>query len=260
MPYIQTLFSGSSGNSTLVSAPEGKLLVDMGRSCRMTLGALYGLGLSASDLSAVLITHEHIDHVAGLATFLKHYRLPVYGLPKCLSYLLSRDLVPRDADLREITPGSELQIAGAGITPFRTNHDSLDCCGYRFQLGSGAAAIATDIGRVTEEVYRCLEGCRVVALESNYDDGALLAGRYPFSLKQRIRSDFGHLSNHDCAETCAKLASSGTSGFFLMHVSEENNSPSLAKTTFNSFLENCGCPEVQVEVAPRNNPGPRFSL
>jgi len=260
MPFIQTLFSGSSGNCTLVAGERSALLVDMGRSCRMTLNALYELGLSASDLEAILITHEHIDHVAGLKTFLKHYKVPVMGLPACLRYIRERGLVPDDAELIPIEDEVSFDAIGAKVTPFRTNHDSMDCCGYRFDFPGVSAAIATDIGKVTDSAMRRMLGCSMVCLESNYDDGALLAGSYPFSLKQRIRSDFGHLSNADCAGAAIKLVEGGTRCFSLMHLSDENNSPSLAETTFCGFLENYGIEGVTVRVAPRNCPGERFSL
>ena len=260
MAFLQTLYSGSSGNSTVLDFDGGSLLVDMSCSCKKTVEALYETGRAVSDIEAIFITHEHIDHVRGLKIFLKHYPMPVYGPAACLEWLRIHDSVPATAELIPLDDGQTVCLAGARITPFRTQHDSVDCFGYRFDFEGGAAAVATDIGTMTDEVFARLEGCGTVALESNYDEGVLLAGPYPFPLKQRIRSDFGHLSNSDSAYTGVRLAKAGTRQFSLMHLSAENNTPSLALTTFMGLLENYGIEGVTVKAAPRNGPGVRFEL
>jgi phosphoribosyl 1,2-cyclic phosphodiesterase len=252
---IATLYSGSSGNSTLVCGERARVLVDMGCSCKKTLGELYSLGVSAKDIDAVFITHEHSDHVGGLLTFLSHYGVPVYGSERTLRYLRERGIVPKSAKLEPLEKGAAIKIGDITARCFSTSHDSADCVGYRFGLESGASiAVATDLGFVSDEVFAELLGCSLVALESNYDDTMLLSGKYPYYLKARIRSHVGHLSNRECAEAAVKLAEGGTKRLVLMHLSRENNIPELALTGCLSILENYGITEevTKVSVAPRH--------
>jgi len=252
-----TLYSGSSGNSTLVSDNGTSLLVDMGRSCRSTVSALYSIGVAASDINAILITHEHTDHVSGLMTFLKHYSVPVFGTGRTLEHLRRHNLTPPHARLIDIDALSGFEVGAISVDKFTTSHDSEDSVGYRFTFGSGAtASIATDLGYVSPEVLDALSGCDVVALESNYDETKLVTGRYPYYLKQRIMSNTGHLSNDDCARAASILAKRGTRRLVLVHLSRENNEPEIALTTCLSNLENCGAAEsIKVSVAPRFDVG-----
>lgn len=254
MAKFVTLYSGSSGNSSFVSDGSTSLLVDMGRSCRSTLAALYSLGTAASDIQAILVTHEHIDHVSGLMTFLKHYPVPVFGARKTLDYLHYQDLVPAHTQLISVDGLTDFCVGDIKVNTFATSHDSADCVGYKFSFRSGAAAaVATDLGYVSEDVMNAISGCDLVALESNYDDVMLMHGKYPYFLKKRISSNTGHLSNEACAETATKLAQSGTSRMVLIHLSRENNEPEIALTTCLSNLENngIGSSRMKVSIAPR---------
>ena len=252
MPQIASLYSGSSGNSTLIKDGDCCLLVDLGGSCRKTVGAVNALGVAASSVSAVLVTHEHSDHISGLEIFLKYYNVPVFGNEKTLAYIENNLALPASAQLVPID-GCGLVFGGVEVTPFDTPHDSVHCLGYRFDFDCGcSAAVATDLGHMTDSVYDRLRGCSTVALESNYDDGMLRLGRYPAFLKQRILSDYGHLSNFDCALTAAKLAECGTKHMLLMHLSKDNNTPNVALTTCISELEAGGSEEsCTVAAAPR---------
>lgn len=258
MARFVTLYSGSSGNSSLVTDGATSLLVDMGCSCKRTLEALYSLGYAARDLRGILITHEHSDHISGLMTFLKHYHLPVYGSFATLCYLKSNDLVPPRANLITVSTGEEFAVGTISARAFPTSHDSVDCVGYRFRFADGKRiAVATDLGYVSDDVLAELTGCELVGLESNYEDDLLLTGRYPYYLKSRIRSISGHLSNAECALTTARLIQSGTKRVVLMHLSQENNMPELALTGCLSALENCGLADsgAVVSVAPRHCAG-----
>lgn len=253
MALFQTLYSGSSGNCTLIRDGSTALLVDMGKNCKTTLKALYDAGIAASDLDGILITHEHSDHIAGLNVFLKHYPVPLFGSDLTLEYLYNNALVPQHADLIGLKPDEEMMLKDVTFSGFRTSHDSVDCFGYRFLFSNGKkAAVATDLGCVTERVRESLADCDFVGIESNYDDGMLRFGKYPLYLKRRIASAMGHLSNFDCAETVTDLASHGTPRFMLMHLSQENNAPEVALTTCLGILENGGVPDCIVEVAPRH--------
>ncbi|MEA5050491.1 MAG: MBL fold metallo-hydrolase [Oscillospiraceae bacterium] len=263
MPAFATLYSGSSGNSTLIRTQDTALLVDMGGSCKRTLDALYSLGCAARDIRGILVTHEHSDHVAGLYIFLKNYPVPVYGSARTLDYLRRRSLVPAGAALVPVEAHEGFAVGDIGAEGFRTSHDSEDCFGYRFSFGNGASmAVATDLGCVTDDVYGSLCGCELVALESNYEDEMLIGGRYPYYLKARIRSRSGHLSNAECAACAARLAQTGTRRLVLMHLSRDNNTPDVALTDCLSALENYGVPEdsFRVSVAPRFDVGELIEL
>lgn len=257
MPQITTLCSGSSGNSVLVRGDGGTtLLVDMGQSCRKTLYALKDLGIYPQDIDAVLITHEHSDHVSGLNTFLKHYSVPLYVSELSASVMLNEKTVPSGTEMRYVHAGEDFSVGDIRIIPFRTSHDSADCIGYCFCFSDGSrAAIATDTGYVPDDVMSVLRGCSVVCLESNYDDRMLLTGPYPYYLKSRIRSKNGHLCNDDCAAAAVSLVESGTKTLVLMHLSAENNMPAIARMTVETALENNGFSgRCRVITAPRFEP------
>lgn len=252
MTKFVPLYSGSSGNSTAVVHNGRVLLVDIGCSCRKTVGALYSIGQAASEVEAILLTHEHSDHIGGLSVFLRHYPVPVYGTAGTLSEVERLCSLPADTELRVLS--GEEELCGMGVRSFATPHDSRECCGFRFSLGRQSAAIATDIGHMTQEVYDNLLGCQAVLLESNYDEGLLMMGRYPYPLKQRIRSDYGHLSNYDCADTLSRLVQAGAEHIRLMHLSAENNTPQMALTTAAGALENIGAGSVDLLAACRSEP------
>ena len=255
MAKLITLYSGSSGNSTLITDGGSALLVDMGQSCRRTLTSLYALGMAASDIDAILLTHEHTDHVSGLMTFLKHYKIPVFGAGRTLAYLRRNMLVPNNAELIETDGLDGFEVGAIKVRYFETSHDSEACLGYRFGFESGKSlALATDLGYVSEEVFDAMLGCEVVALESNYDETKLMTGKYPYFLKNRIRAVTGHLSNDACAAAAVRLAGGGTSRMVLMHLSRENNEPELALTTCLACLEDNGI-RMEVCVAPRYDIG-----
>jgi len=261
MATFQTLYSGSSGNCTVIRDGHTALLVDMGKSCRATLSALYSLGLSASSLSGILITHEHSDHVNGLLTFLKHYDVPLFANSRTLSRLRGCRLIPESCCANEIHEGEPFELDGVRVECFHTDHDSAACVGYRFGFSDGsAAAVATDLGRVSGGVLEALRGCSLVALESNYDDAKLMMGRYPMYLKNRIASDVGHLSNLDCSAALARLAAEDDASFVLMHLSEENNAPQIALTTCYGVMENFGVSSPSVCVAPRHTPSEEIAV
>ncbi len=262
MAKFTTLYSGSSGNSTLIRTDGACVLVDMGQSCKKTIEALYSLGVGAGDIDAVLVTHEHTDHVSGLKTFLKHYRAAVYGPARSLRCLSSAGIIPDGRRSFEVDGGREFTLGDMRFSAFETSHDSEGCVGYRFCFAGGAAvALATDLGVVSDGVLDALRGCKLVGLEANYDENMLLCGPYPYYLKSRIRSDLGHLSNEACARTAALLAGSGTETVVLMHLSRENNLPELAGMACSSALENCGrAGSCRVVVAPRYEVGETIEI
>lgn len=231
MANFTTLYSGSSGNCAYIEEDGHYLLVDMGKSSRITQTALRELGAAPDGLEGILVTHEHIDHVRGLGVFLKQRSVPVYGCAATLDYLADRGMVPPNAELVELE-GREDDVGGFGVQSFATSHDSVACCGYRVTTPKGRVlAIATDLGFVSDEVLANLLLADAVALEANYDLHMLMTGPYPYYLKTRIASKRGHLCNDESAETLFRLLENGCERFALCHLSEENNAPELVKRT-----------------------------
>lgn len=249
---ITTLASGSSGNCILVSHGETHILVDCGISCLRIRRALAALGLSCADLAAILITHEHSDHISGLATLFKQFHLPVY-----CSRGTARQLEYRVAFLGEVlhpfAPGEGFALGEVAVESFPTPHDAADSVGYTFTAGGRKAAIVTDLGAVTEPVERAVTGSHLMVVESNHDPDWVVDGPYPWHLKQRVLGPQGHLSNADCAALCARV---GADTVVLAHLSAENNTPELALTAVRAAV----APHVTVETAPRSEMGRRYEV
>ncbi len=235
MAEFVSLYSGSSGNCSVVKSDGHYLLIDMGKGVRTTSAALKALELPISDCGGILVTHEHSDHVKGLGTFLKRYPLPVYGSAATLDFLDANGIVPPSCELVAID-GREEDICGFGVRAFPTSHD-VPCVGYRIETPDGKTmSIATDLGVLTAAVHEALAGCDLVALESNYDLHMLRCGPYPYYLRARIESSRGHLSNDECSAKLLELIQEGCRRFALCHLSQENNTPALALQTVFSTL------------------------
>lgn len=255
MATVQTLYSGSSGNCTLLKDASTSILIDMGKSCKETVAALSSAGEEPENISAIFITHEHSDHISGLEVFLRRYRVPLFGSAATLEYLWDNALIP-ECDFAEVEPGQEILLGSVAVSGFRTSHDSVDCYGYRFGFeNKRSAGLATDLGYVSEGVMENLSGCSFIGLESNYDEELLRLGPYPSFLKKRISSRSGHLSNKECAQALAMFAAKGTEKCLLMHLSERNNAPEYALTACLGMMENYGIDGCEVEVAPRHIAG-----
>ena len=243
-----SLYSGSRGNAFLVEAPTGRILIDAGRSAKKLSAALAEIGIEPDALDAILVTHEHNDHVSALPVFLKHHPLPVH-LPRACAYKLECDPCAASCLLPH-APISTKMIAGMTIRSFPTPHDSRGSVGYRIEIPTDGGIFrfgyATDIGYVTKEIEDALIGCDAVVLESNHDPEMLEAGPYPYDLKLRIASRRGHLSNPDCAEFASRLCKSGTKALMLAHLSEENNTPD---TAFDACFSSIADDSVTLRVA-----------
>lgn len=262
MAEFISLYSGSSGNCSVVRCGAHYLLIDMGKGVRTTTAALKALELPIGDCDGILVTHEHSDHVKGLGTFLKKYPLPVYGAAATLDMLEASGIVPPSCPL--YTLGSAEEDVGAfGVRMFPTSHD-VPCVGYRIQTPDGRTmAIATDLGTLTPAVHAALAGCDMVALESNYDLHMLRTGRYPYYLRARIESTRGHLSNDECSAKLLELIQEGCKRFALCHLSQENNTPALAlQTVFTTLAAAQVVPEPDcvVQAQRRNEVSPPLAF
>ena len=199
--------SGSGGNCLLLSDGSTHVLVDAGISMRRIEASLREAGIAMSDITGVLITHEHSDHISGLKMLLKHHHLPVYAPHTVVNRM--RGMLPDvDGSLNIIEVGTVFELGSLRVRAFHTPHDTDESVGYRFS-GTGSFAIATDMGHVTDEVLDGLTCSETVLIESNHDIDMLSYGSYPVYLKRRILSDRGHLSNKDCAVLARHLAENG---------------------------------------------------
>lgn len=247
MTCLTIFASGSSGNCALISAGGVRFLVDAGISLRRLTAGLAREGLSPDDLSGVFITHEHSDHVSGLAMLLRYHPMPVYAPRTVASRLLG--MLPDTEEYLEVLHTSESVAMGeARVTAFHTWHDTPESVGYRVD-GEASLGVCTDLGAVTDEVREALRGVSAAVVEANHDEERLRYGPYPAPLKRRILSDHGHLSNADCGGLCRYLAENGARTLVLGHLSRENNTPELALRAVNEALAGEACPP-RVLVAP----------
>lgn len=245
--FYYSIASGSAGNCGLYMAGDTAVLIDAGVSLRAITQALAGLGLSPGGLSAVLLTHEHIDHVKGLPMLLKKHRVPVYASRGTAAALEEKEPLCRGR--LTVHDMDAIPIGPVTAVPFDTPHDAAESVGYILEHEGCRFGYATDLGFVPRDVMDKLRGCAAVVLESNHDPQMLQAGPYPYPLKLRIAGPTGHLSNPDCAVCAGELVRSGTRALVLAHLSEKNNMPALALQQTKNALR--GLPPCRIEVAPK---------
>jgi len=238
---VSVLASGSRGNSAVIESSRARLLVDAGVSCRETFKRLKLGGLEPRSLSAILITHEHSDHVYGLATLAKKLDIPVFmtgGTHQAWARSLRDDSgqLPTLAKLEIFSAGRQFQIADITVMPFTIPHDAADPVGFTFHAEGAKIAFATDLGYMPASVRDHLRRCDVLILESNHDVEMLRVGPYPWSVKQRVMSRVGHLSNDALAQFFAEDYDGGASHIVLAHLSEQNNHPEVARRTAEQAL------------------------
>ena len=226
------LASGSSGNCALVRAGGVSILVDVGVSALQVAKRLGAFGCSPSEVDAVFLTHEHSDHIRGLEVFLRRHRdAPVWTTAGTWS-----ELKVRSTGGGELVPGDTVRVGGLRVTPVRTSHDAADPVAFVFDDGSHCAAYCTDTGRFTTLLEQRLQGCELLLLETNHDSDMLRNGPYPWPLKQRIQSSLGHLGNHQSGEAVDALRSSLLKAVVGLHLSAENNCPTMVVETLRSAV------------------------
>ena len=236
-----SLFSGSSGNSTYVGTADGGLLIDVGVSARRIVNALRQRDIDPTTIRAVLLTHEHSDHIAGLQVLCRQFGWPVIASEGTLDGLSAQNKIDGNQKLYMLPIGRSVSVAGLQVTPFETPHDSRQCYGYRVDSEDGRSlAMTTDLGYLPESVLQAINGCDFIHIESNHDPVMLQNGPYPYMLKQRIRGPGGHLSNADCAAVLPRLVAAGATRIMLAHLSAHNNTPELAQTTATAALTDAG--------------------
>jgi phosphoribosyl 1,2-cyclic phosphodiesterase len=230
---VSVLASGSRGNSTLVESSSTRILVDAGISCRETFKRMKAAGNDPHTLSAILITHEHSDHVSGLLVLARKLKIPVF-MTGATHQAWSRSVRdasgerPQLARLELFSSGRSFLIGDIEVRPFTIPHDAVDPVGFTFRTGGIKIGIATDLGRLLANVKDNLRGCDLLVIESNHDLEMLRNGPYPWSVKQRVGSPTGHLSNEKLAEFFATDYDGHASYIVLAHLSELNNHPERA--------------------------------
>lgn len=259
MTKVCTLASGSSGNATLISRGHTHILIDAGISMRRISAALKAHGLSLSDMSALLITHSHSDHVCALKTMLKHCDFPIYASDGT-AFDLENRFSGIHPHLRSFSAGDRFSLEDFEILSFPTSHDAPDSVCYRLNSESGSVGILTDTGYVTQAAEAALRGVDTLILEANHDVETLKSGPYPYYLQARILGSGGHLSNADAAHFAVSAAQNGTQRIILAHLSQDNNTPAMALHTVQRALSSRGCSAVALSVAPRSEPGPVYPL
>lgn len=233
------LFSGSKANCTYISGAKGAFLVDAGASCKAIMNALEEINEDAQNIKAILITHEHSDHIKGLKALCKKLQVPVIASETTVNTLINIDAVSADSQLCAIDKSVETELGI--INRFDTMHDCEGSSGYSIELYEGTRiSVCTDLGVVTPTVRENLKGSNLVLIESNHDLRMLQSGPYPPELKLRIAGERGHLSNSCCASELPELLKSGTTRFVLGHISENNNLPALALRTSQAALIDAG--------------------
>jgi phosphoribosyl 1,2-cyclic phosphodiesterase len=242
MPVRMTvLASGSRGNCTVLSTAQGSILVDAGISCRETVKRMKAMGEDPQQLQAIVISHEHSDHVAGLQVMAGKLKVPVYmtGATYQSWRRSSRDKEGKPAKLERLEffeAGRSFSIGDITTTPFTIPHDAADPCGFTFTAEGVKIGIVTDLGCMTANIKHHLRRCDGLMIESNHDLEMLRNGPYPWMVKQRVMSRVGHLSNSALAEFFQSDYDGGAAFLVLAHLSEQNNHPELARETASRAL------------------------
>lgn len=240
------LASGSKGNCCYISDGTTDILIDMGISATRVEKCLSVLGVNP-DTVRVLVTHAHSDHINGLKIFCKKH-----VLAKVICQREVAVAVAREQGISPLVASRSFRVGDMNVTALPVSHD-VPCFGYVVSSGEHSVAVVTDIGVVSLEQMNALSSCGIVMLESNHDVDMLKVNpRYNAMLKRRILSEYGHLSNVDCAAACAYLAASGVKRFVLAHLSEENNNPELAIATVTGSIESAGVSGVAVTAAKQD--------
>lgn len=247
-----TLFSGSSGNSIYVGTEKTKILVDAGFSGKKIMQSLNEINIDINEIQALMVTHEHIDHIKGVGVLSRRYDIPIYASPKTWAELACIGKIS-DHNKREYEYG--LEIGDLKVEFFKTCHDAVQPVGLVLCHRDGQVGIATDTGCITSGIKKVISGSETIIFEANHDEDMLVKGPYPFHLKKRISSDLGHLSNRVAGEALKEIIGGKTQHVILAHLSEVNNTPGVAYQDVAVALEEENIlDEVKLTVAPRFQP------
>ena len=246
MLEVHLLASGSDGNCTVIESDGEAIMIDAGISCRRIMSLMEVAGIDKESVKAILITHEHADHISGAGATARKLDVPIMTNISTFeaSNLGNVKYIPVD-------PTSSFKVAGMKVTPLPTSHDAVDPCCYFTETDNGRVLLATDTGKLNFQIEHALSLADIAILESNYDPDMLTNGPYPAMLKKRIRGEMGHLSNFDCANAVKRNLREGTQ-LFLAHLSKTNNMPDIARQTISDVTgidrRKVDCMEFQCDV------------
>lgn len=242
---IASLNSGSNGNCYYIGNQSAGIFIDAGISCKETEIRMQRLGISIHTIKAIFVSHEHTDHIKGISVLSRKYQIPVY-LNQTMIYNGCVN-VPQEL-IRKYDPHKPVIVGGLDITSFPKHHDACDPHSFIIKSGDTTVGVMTDIGRACEQVAKYFKMCNAVFLEANYDEEMLNKGKYPYYLKNRIRSGKGHLSNREALELFLNHRSASLSHILLSHLSKDNNCPNLVNELFNAHAKG-----TEVIIASRFN-------
>ena len=255
---ISVLASGSGGNACYVETDVARVLIDAGLSCRETERRLGSVGAFPGDVDALVLTHEHTDHIKGAGAFARRFGLPVYINPRtharCSEALGS---LPR---LAFFDTGQSIDFTGLTVETFTKCHDAADPVGVVLESGGVRVGIATDLGRSSRLVEDRLQRCHVLILEFNHDPHMLASGPYPLQIKRRIQGPDGHLSNHQAGELLCAVAHDELCCVVLAHLSKTNNEADKAYQEAKNALDRCGHGHVPICISGPDEPSPTIEI
>jgi phosphoribosyl 1,2-cyclic phosphodiesterase len=231
------LSSGSTGNATIVQSGEVKLLVDVGFSAKKMEQLMKERDIAGSELDAILITHEHSDHIKGLGALARKYDLPIYANEKTWEELDRQIGEIAEANKRTMDTGTMQDFGTLKVESFGISHDAAEPVGYCFYEGEHKLSVATDLGYMSSKVKEKITDSDALVLETNHDVEMLRMGRYPWNIKRRILSDKGHLSNEAAGEALCEVMTSKMKSVYMAHLSQNHNMMDLARLTVNNVLE-----------------------
>lgn len=263
---ISTVASGSSGNCIYVGSDNTHILIDAGISKKRTETGLRANDIDMKDISAILVTHEHTDHINGLGVISRKYEIPIYATGKTIEEIKNNKKlgeIPEELYV-EINEDNHFNVGDLDICPFAISHDAVQPVAYRINCGGKAVAVATDMGKYNDYIVSNLEKLDALVIEANHDIRMLLAGTYPYYLKQRILGDRGHLSNEMSGRLINAILHDGIKHILLGHLSKENNYEELAYETVRSEISLSDNPykadDFDITVAKRDVNSVLFSV
>ncbi|WP_160689981.1 MBL fold metallo-hydrolase [Clostridium sp. C2-6-12] len=253
-----SLYSGSSGNSMFIASDKAKILIDAGLPGKKIDMALQEISQSPNEINGIFITHEHSDHIKGIGVLSRKYDIPIYANADTWSAMESSIGKVKEHNIKVIDKRSVTEINDMSIKAFNIPHDAAAPMGYTVSSAGKSISVATDFGTFTREIFNNIKDSEVILLESNHDVNMLKFGPYPYSLKRRILSEIGHLSNDDCGNAIVELSKcSAQKKIILGHLSNTNNQPDLAYQTVLNVLNENGIrqkEDIILTMANRHNP------
>lgn len=256
---FSVLASGSTGNAFYIESEEQKFLVDAGLSGKQLDYLFSQVNIDPSQLSGILVTHEHSDHIKGLGIIARKYNLPIYANEKTWN-AMEKSLGKLSLDqkfhfgMEEVKTFTDLDIESFGVS-----HDAAEPMFYTFRHDGRKIALVTDLGYVSERIKKTVEDADAYIFEANHDVGMLRMGRYPWSVKRRILGDSGHVSNEDCGLALSEIITNRTKRIYLAHLSLDNNMKDLARMSVENVLRERGI-EIELHDTDPKNPTPLYEV